>query len=66
MDIKGTTQGLDNGKDRSRNAEYPFEVACRLVNMYSAKERYYFKIKNNRANCKTPHLRKKRKLIYNS
>ena len=37
MDIKGTTQGLGNGEDRSRSAAYPFELAYRLINMYSVK-----------------------------
>ncbi len=37
MDVKGTTQQLCNGKNRSRSAAYPFDLAYRLINMYSAK-----------------------------
>ena len=38
FDIKGTTQVLNNKKARLRSAAYPFELAYRLINMYSAKE----------------------------
>ncbi|MGA7146837.1 MAG: site-specific DNA-methyltransferase [Desulfobacterales bacterium] len=37
FDVKGTPQALDNKNARSRSAAYPFEVAYRLINMYSAK-----------------------------
>ena len=37
MDVKGTTQQLCNDKNRSRSAAYPFDIAYRLINMYSAK-----------------------------
>jgi DNA modification methylase len=37
FDIKGTQQALDHSDARSRSAAYPFEVAYRLVQMYSAK-----------------------------
>lgn len=37
MDIKGTTQTLNNREDRARSAAYPFELAYRLINMYSVK-----------------------------
>lgn len=37
MDIKGTRQGMSNKEDRSRSAAYPFELAYRLINMYSTK-----------------------------
>ena len=37
FDIKGTPQTLDHKNARSRSAAYPFEVAYRLINMYSAK-----------------------------
>ena len=37
MDIKGARQGLSDKEDRSRSAAYPFELAYRLINMYSAK-----------------------------
>ena len=35
MGIKGTFQSLDNGELRERSAAYPFEIAYRLINMYS-------------------------------
>ena len=38
MDIVGTRQKLPGGKMRARSAAFPFEVAYRLINMYSAKE----------------------------
>jgi modification methylase len=34
MDLVGTVQGLD-GKTRARSAAFPFELAFRLINMYS-------------------------------
>ncbi len=37
FDIKGTPQALGHKNARSRSAAYPFEVAYRLINMYSAK-----------------------------
>ena len=37
LDIKGTKQTLDKRGARSRSAAYPFEMAYRLINMYSAK-----------------------------
>ena len=37
MDIKGTRQKLSEKEDRSRSAAYPFELAYRLINMYSVK-----------------------------
>lgn len=37
MDVKGTTQQLDHGENRSRSAAYPFDIAYRLINMYSVK-----------------------------
>ena len=37
-DIKGTEQRLSNVMSRSRSAAFPFELAYRLINMYSAKD----------------------------
>ena len=37
FDIKGTVQTLNNKESRVRSAAYPFEIAYRLINMYSAK-----------------------------
>lgn len=37
FDIKGTKQAVDQTGARSRSAAYPFEMAYRLINMYSAK-----------------------------
>ena len=37
FDIKGTPQTLDDKDTRLRSAAYPFEIAYRLINMYSAK-----------------------------
>ncbi|MEX2680518.1 MAG: site-specific DNA-methyltransferase [Candidatus Sigynarchaeota archaeon] len=37
-DFKGTSQSLANGAGRDRNAAFPFELAYRLVNMYSIQE----------------------------
>lgn len=36
-DLKGTTQKLKTEKSRERSAAFPFELAYRLINMYSAK-----------------------------
>ena len=36
-DVKGTSQKLDDNKLRARNGAYPFELAYRLINMYSVK-----------------------------
>jgi DNA modification methylase len=38
MDIVGTRQKLPGGKLRARSAAFPFEIAYRLINMYSAKD----------------------------
>lgn len=38
LDIKGTGQSLNNRETRLRSAAYPFEVAYRLINMYSVKD----------------------------
>lgn len=35
LDLKGTTQSLKNKADRKRSAAFPFELAYRLINMYS-------------------------------
>ena len=37
FDVKGMPQALNNKVARSRSAAYPFEVAYRLINMYSVK-----------------------------
>ncbi len=37
MDIKGTDQGLSDEVSRLRSAAFPYELACRLINMYSVK-----------------------------
>ncbi|MCK5837698.1 MAG: site-specific DNA-methyltransferase [Desulfobacula sp.] len=37
FDIKGTRQGLADKESRSRSAAFPFELAYRLINMYSVK-----------------------------
>jgi DNA modification methylase len=37
LDLKGTTQKLDNTGSRLRSAAFPFEVPYRLINMYSVK-----------------------------
>ncbi len=37
FDVKGTKQALNKMDTRSRSAAYPFEMAYRLINMYSAK-----------------------------
>ncbi len=36
-DLKGINQKLNNGKTRERSAAYPFELAHRLINMFSVK-----------------------------
>ena len=38
FDIKGTLQAINDRETRSRSAAYPFEIAYRLINMYSAKD----------------------------
>ncbi|MDE0424158.1 MAG: site-specific DNA-methyltransferase [Candidatus Poribacteria bacterium] len=38
MDIKGTDQKLPNAVSRLRSAAFPFDLAYRLINMYSAKD----------------------------
>ncbi len=37
-DIKGTDQKLSNNKSRSRSGAFPFNLAYRLINMYSVKK----------------------------
>lgn len=37
LDVKGTSQALGDKDARLRSAAYPFELAYRLINMYSAK-----------------------------
>ena len=37
FDIKGSRQGLADKASRSRSAAFPFELASRLINMYSVK-----------------------------
>jgi DNA modification methylase len=37
LDLKGTTQKLNNTGSRHRSAAFPFEVPYRLINMYSVK-----------------------------
>jgi len=37
MDLKGTTQRLNDNNARHRSAAYPFEVPYRLINMFSVK-----------------------------
>lgn len=37
MDIKGVSQNLSDKRTRSRSAAYPFDVAYRLINMFSVK-----------------------------
>ena len=37
-DIKGTDQKLSNNKSRSRSGAFPYNLAYRLINMYSAKK----------------------------
>ena len=36
-DVKGTYQKMENKELRNRNGAYPFELAYRLINMYSVK-----------------------------
>jgi DNA modification methylase len=38
MDLKGTTQKMNNGQTRSRSGAFPFDLAYRLINMHSVKE----------------------------
>jgi len=38
MDLKGTTQKMNNGRTRSRSGAFPFDLAYRLINMHSVKE----------------------------
>ena len=42
FDIKGTLQAINDRETRSRSAAYPFEIAYRLINMYSAKDDIVF------------------------
>jgi modification methylase len=35
FDLKGTAQALADGKERTRSAAFPFELAYRLINMFS-------------------------------
>jgi DNA modification methylase len=37
-DFKGTTQAMEDGESRKRSAAFPFELAYRLINMFSLKE----------------------------
>ncbi len=37
FDIKGSRQELADKRTRKRSAAFPFELACRLINMYSVK-----------------------------
>jgi DNA modification methylase len=37
FDLKGTVQALADAKDRNRSAAFPFELAYRLINMFSVK-----------------------------
>lgn len=37
FDVKGTPQALNDKNSRRRSAAYPFEIAYRLIGMYSAK-----------------------------
>jgi len=37
MDVKGTTQALDEQNGRSRSAAFPFELPYRLISMFSVK-----------------------------
>ena len=36
-DLKGTKQKIDNSETRKRSAAFPFELAYRMINMYSLK-----------------------------
>lgn len=38
MDLKGTRQVMGTKKNRNRSGAFPFELAYRLINMYSVKE----------------------------
>ena len=37
MDLKGTRQAMGKQKNRNRSGAFPFDLAYRLINMYSAK-----------------------------
>jgi modification methylase len=37
LDLKGARQSLNNGDVRQRSAAFPYDLAYRLINMYSAK-----------------------------
>ena len=37
FDLKGTGQNLNYKESRNRSGAYPFELACRLINMFSVK-----------------------------
>jgi DNA modification methylase len=41
-DFRGVRQELDGGGERGRSAAFPFELAYRLVNMYSVRGEYVF------------------------
>ena len=38
MDLKGTRQAMGKQKNRKRSGAFPFELAYRLINMYSVKQ----------------------------
>lgn len=38
MDLKGTRQAMGDQKNRTRSGAFPFELAYRLINMYSVKQ----------------------------
>ncbi len=38
MDLKGTRQAMGKKKNRNRSGAFPFELAYRLINMYSVKD----------------------------
>ncbi|WP_033397131.1 DNA-methyltransferase [Desulfobacter curvatus] len=38
MDLKGTRQAMGKQKNRNRSGAFPFELAYRLINMYSVKQ----------------------------
>nr|WP_321402528.1 site-specific DNA-methyltransferase [uncultured Desulfobacter sp.] len=38
MDLKGTRQAMGKKKNRDRSGAFPFELAYRLINMYSVKD----------------------------
>jgi DNA modification methylase len=37
LDLKGTAQDMNHGRIRKRSAAYPFELAYRMINMFSVK-----------------------------